>query len=291
MIQIGTAFAIIVYFWKDIAQTCRGWSASLKPGADKHTHDAKLGWGVIYGTIPILILGLLLQKKVETDLRSLYWSAGALIVVGIVMLVADQKSREKRTVAEVEAKDGAIVGLWQCLALVPGASRSGSTIAGSLFLGFTREAAARFSFLLGLPSFLAAGLFEAFKHRHDLGGSNLMPLAVSFVFAFAVGLGCIHWFLKYLQRYGLAPFVAYRILLGLLVLWLVMLGKVPPDAGAKPIDTPQSAAQAGRGTREPAAAVRFSLANHSSRDLWSNSLKRASDISSPMYPLSGLASA
>jgi undecaprenyl-diphosphatase len=240
VIQLGPTLAVILYFWKDIVAALTGWSASLK-GGDKNSPEAKLGWGVLYGTIPILILGFALQKKIETEFRSLYWIAGSLILVGFVMLAADRKVHEKRTVADVEVKDGIVVGLWQCLALIPGASRSGSTIAGALFAGFTREAAARFSFLLSIPSFIAAGLFEAVKYHKELVGTILPPLAVALVVSFFVGYACIHWFLRYLQKHGIAPFVAYRVVLGVVILYLVQSGQVLPDAGAKKIESPVAA--------------------------------------------------
>ena len=243
VIQLGPTLAVILYFWKDIVKTGKGWAASLGGGASKDSHDAKLGWGVIYGTIPILILGFALRTYIEKDLRSLYWSAGALIVMGIVMLIADYKPRQNRSVEDVEVKDGVVVGLWQCLALIPGASRSGSTIAGSLFRGFTREAAARFSFLLSIPSFTAAGVYEAINHKHELTGAILTPLAVALVVSFFVGLACIHWFLRYLQKHGIAPFVAYRVVVGILVLYMVMSGQVDPNAGAKPLDSSPAATQ------------------------------------------------
>ncbi len=232
VIQLGPTLAVIIYFWKDIVSALAGWGSSLK-GGDKNSPEAKLGWGVLYGTIPILILGLVLQKPIENEFRSLNWIAFSFIVLGLVMLVADRRAHGKRTVADVEVSDGVRVGLWQCLALIPGMSRSGSTIAGSLFLGFTREAAARFSFLLSVPSFTAAGLYEAVKYHKALTGSILPPLAVSLVVSFFVGYACIHWFLRYLQKHGVAPFVVYRIVLGILIIFLVQTGRVDPNAGSK----------------------------------------------------------
>ncbi len=242
VIQLGPTLAVIFYFWKDIKATLSGFASSIKTG-DKTSHDAKVGWGVLYGTIPILILGLALQKPIENEFRSLYWIAFSLITVGFVMLFADRKAKETRTVADVEVKDGVTVGLWQCLALIPGMSRSGSTIAGALFSGFTREAAARFSFLLSIPSFTAAGLYEAVKYHKALSGSILPPLAIALVVSFFVGYACIHWFLRYLQKHGVAPFVAYRVVLGLVVIYLVQTGQVAADAGSKKGESVQPSSQ------------------------------------------------
>jgi len=244
VLQLGPTLAVIIYFWKDIVSALSGWSSSLK-GGDKNSHEAKIGWGVIYGTIPILILGFLLQKPIEHEFRSLNWIAFSLIAVGIVMFVADRTARQVRTVADVEVKDGLVVGLWQCLALIPGMSRSGSTISGGLFAGFTREAAARFSFLLSIPSFTAAGLYELVKYHKQLTGHNLPSVAVALVVSFVVGYACIHWFLKYLQKHGVAPFVAYRIVLGLVIIFLVQTGRIDPNKGAKGEDkTPTTQSQA-----------------------------------------------
>jgi undecaprenyl-diphosphatase len=173
------------------------------------------------------------------------------------MLVADRTAKQNRASGEedVEVKDGIIVGLWQCLALIPGMSRSGSTIAGSLFRGFTREAAARFSFLLSVPSFTAAGLYELIKYRKDLTGALLQPLAVSLVVSFIVGYACIAWFLKYLQKHGIAPFVAYRVILGIVVIVLVQTGKVDANAGAKKSELPQT--ETATGMRQSASRVAY----------------------------------
>lgn len=242
LIQLAPTLAVIIFFRKDVVD-----ALSALVGRSKDPHDSKLAWGVVWGTIPIIVLGVLLQKRIETDLRSLYWIAGSLIVVGVVMFYADKTQSETRKVADVEVKDGIIVGLWQCLALIPGMSRSGCTITGSLFQGFNRESAARFAFLLGIPSFTAAGLYDGFKHKADLvQGHLLQPLLISFVISFFVAYGCLAWFLGFLQKRGVGPFVVYRVVLGLLILGLVAAKVVEPNAGAKPLETT---------TSQPAAAA------------------------------------
>lgn len=243
VIQLGPTLAVLIYFAKEIGRAVKAWAASLG-GKDKDTPDAKLGWGVFWGTIPIIVLGVALQHRIETSFRSLYYIAFSFIAVAIVMFLADRQARERRKVDDVQVKDGIVVGLWQCLALIPGMSRSGSTIAGSLFQGFDRESAARFSFMMGVPSFTAAGVYEAIKYHKELTGAVLAPLAVSLVVSFVVGYACIAWFLHYLQRRGIAPFVIYRIVLGIAIIALVQAKVLDPNAGAKPLDTKPAAAAA-----------------------------------------------
>jgi undecaprenyl-diphosphatase len=238
VIQLAPTLAVILLFRSEIG---RALSALFK--GDTKSADGKLALGVVIGTIPIIVLGLVLQKEIEGTFRQLYWIAGSLILIAMVMFYSDKASREKRSVEDVTVKDGLIVGLWQCLALIPGASRSGCTITGSLFQGFNRESAARFAFLLGVPSFTAAGLYEGAKfHKALLAHEMLMPLAVSFVVAFVVAYGCLKWFLGFLQKNGVAPFVIYRIVLGVVILGLVQAGVVSPTAGAKPLETQASSA-------------------------------------------------
>ncbi|RYG28663.1 undecaprenyl-diphosphate phosphatase, partial [bacterium] len=172
---------------------------------------------------------LLFKHQIEGPLRSLWVIAGALIVMGLVMLLAERTGNKSRTERAVTVKDGAIVGLWQALALIPGMSRSGSTISGALFANFDRPTAARFSFLLSVPSITAAGLYEAFKERKGLGGDLLAPTAIATVVSFVVGYLAISWLIPFIARRGIRPFVAYRIALGLLLMVLLGTGKLVPN--------------------------------------------------------------
>jgi undecaprenyl-diphosphatase len=234
VIQLGPTLAVVIYFWKDIVPAV----TALFAGSKANPHDSKLAWGVVVGTIPIVILGLLLQKHIETTFRSLYWIGFSLIAIAVVMFIADRGQKGTRGFEDVKVTDGIFVGLWQCLALIPGMSRSGSTIVGSLFQGFKRETAAHFAFLLGIPSFTAAGIYELAKyHKALLGHYFLMPLVVSLIISGFVAYGCLKVFLEILQKRGVAPFVIYRIVLGVLILGLVKFGVVQPDAGANPLDT------------------------------------------------------
>jgi undecaprenyl-diphosphatase len=194
-----------------------------------------MGWAVFVGTIPIGILGFALHKQIETSFRSLYIIAATLILFGGVMLLAERFGKHNRKVEGVDVKDGLWVGLWQCLALIPGVSRSGSTISGALFLGFDRVAAARFSFLLSLPSVTLAGLYEAYKsvkEKDPLHPIHWTPVLVATVVSFIVGYAAIKYFIRFLQKRGIAPFVWYRVALGILILVLVQAGYLAPNAGA-----------------------------------------------------------
>ncbi|RYG75741.1 undecaprenyl-diphosphatase UppP, partial [bacterium] len=201
VIQLGTIAAVILYFRRDLVAAAKGWARSLST-RDLSPVEARIGWGVLVGTVPIVVLALLFKHQIEGPLRSLWVVATAFIVMGVVMLLAERYGNKARTEGSVTVKDGAIIGLWQALALIPGMSRSGSTISGALFANFDRPTAARFSFLLSIPSITAAGLYEAFKERKGLGGELLMPTLVATIVSFVVGYAAISW---------LIPFVATSV--------------------------------------------------------------------------------
>ncbi|HWA84261.1 MAG TPA: undecaprenyl-diphosphate phosphatase [Fimbriimonadaceae bacterium] len=249
IIQLGTVAAVIIYFGKDIKPAFLAWWNSLTGKKDYDQKEARLAWAVFIGTLPAVFFGLLLQHKIETSFRSLNVIAGSLIVLGFVMLAAEKMGQHKRKVDDVGVKDGIIVGLWQCLALVPGMSRSGTTISGALFQKFDRIAAARFSFLLSIPAVAGAGLYEGFKAVREgkapiqAGESPAAfaarqihwgPTVVATIVSFIVGYASIAFFLQYLQRRGIGVFVWYRIVLGVALLVLVQQGMIDKNAGAKP---------------------------------------------------------
>ncbi len=231
IIQLGTVAAVLIYFAKDLGAAFMAWLGSLT-GKKSNAQEVRMGWAVFVGTIPIVVLGLVFKDKIETSLRSLNIVAGSLILMGIVMLIADSLSKGQRNQKDVQVKDGLFVGLWQCLSLIPGMSRSGSTISGALFQCFDRVAAARFSFLLSVPSVAAAGLYEGYKGIKE-GGIDWGPTAVATVISFVVGYAAIAYFIKWLGKHGLAPFVWYRIALGVFILVLVQRGVLNSDQGAK----------------------------------------------------------
>ena len=234
VIQLGTILALLIYFRKDLAVTISAWAKSIST-RDFSSADARTGWAVFFGTLPIVVLGLLLKHSIEHTFRSLYVIGSSLIFMGVLMFVAEVVGKRVRKDEDVQIKDGLIVGFWQCFALIPGMSRSGSTITGGLMSGFDRVAAARFSFLLGIPSVTLAGLKELAEQRKEIVGGGLMtPTIIATVVSFIVGYGAIAFLMSFLQKRGIGPFVLYRIALGAAVLLLVSTGKVEPNAGEEP---------------------------------------------------------
>ena len=228
--QLGTMIAVIVYFRKDIIDTIGGMFKSLAKGGDKMSSQARLFYAVIIGTIPIGVIGLLLKKFIEKDLHNLYINATMLVVMGLLMGLAERMTNPRRDGKDIQIKDGIIVGLFQAIALIPGASRSGSTLTGAFFTGLDREAAVRFSFLLSLPAILLSGLVElkdlvgkkeqVFGAEADINWS--MPeVAVATVIAGLVGYACIAWLLRYLSKASTAGFVLYRIALASVIFFLL----------------------------------------------------------------------
>ena len=231
VIQLGTVLAVLIYFGKDLVSALSAWFKSLA-GKDRDSVDAKMGWAIFLGTIPIVVLGVLGEQAIKGSLRSLWVVAGSLVFMGILMAVAELLAKKTRPVGSVRPVDGWIVGLWQAIALIPGMSRSGSSITGALFAGFDRPTAARFSFLLSVPSILAAGLKELYDERHNLLNDQMLtPTLVATVISFVVGYASIAFLMKFLQRNGILPFVAYRIALGLILVGLLAAGTLDPMAG------------------------------------------------------------
>jgi undecaprenyl-diphosphatase len=223
VVQLGTMAAVLLYFRHDLWNIARAWLRSLRDPEARGTLDARLGWYLIIGTIPISILGLLFKDKIETDARQLVLIGIALIVLGLVLELAEKVGRKERGVESLTMRDGVIIGVAQAAALVPGVSRSGSTISAGLFLGLERAAAARYSFLLSVPAVVLSGLFEL-KDVGNGGGAGAVPTIIATVFAFIVGYVSIAWFLKYLTRHPVTVFVIYRVVLGVVVLALVAGG-------------------------------------------------------------------
>ncbi|MEU7280090.1 undecaprenyl-diphosphate phosphatase [Streptomyces sp. NPDC045431] len=240
--QIGTETAVLIYFRKDIARIVSAWFRSLTDKAMRADHDARMGWLVIVGSIPIGVLGVTLKDHIEGPFRDLRLIATTLIVMGVVLGIADRLAarveeggrhravRERKTLRDLGVKDGLIFGVCQAMALIPGVSRSGATISGGLLMSYTREAAARYSFLLAIPAVLASGLFEL-KDATEGGHVSWGPTVFATVIAFGVGYAVIAWFMKFITTKSFMPFVIYRILLGLVLFALVALGVLSPHAG------------------------------------------------------------
>jgi len=223
--QLGTMLAVVLFFWRDIVRISWTWLRSLWTPELRHDLDARMGWYIGIGTIPIGVAGLLFKDLIEGPARNLWLNSVMLIVFGLLLLLADQLGRKKKEGADLNMRDGLIIGLWQMLPLIPGASRSGSTMTGAMFLGYTREAAARYSFLLSIPAVVLSGLFELRVIGEESGvplGPTLIATAVSFV----VGYASIAWLLRYVAKHSTIIFVAYRVFLGSFLLTLLSLGVI-----------------------------------------------------------------
>ncbi|MGY1745910.1 undecaprenyl-diphosphate phosphatase [Blastococcus sp. SYSU D00695] len=231
IIQIGTELAVLLYFRNDIWRIVRQWVLSLSRRELRGDPDARMGWLIIVGSIPIVVLGLLFQDDIETTLRDLRIVAISLVAFSLVLFWADRVGRKRLELRDLTVRSGLVFGLAQAMALVPGVSRSGGTITAGLFLGFTRAAAARYSFLLAIPAVLGSGLFQTYEAlAGDTEGAPIEwgPTALATVISFAVGFAVIAWLLRYLDRGSFTPFVVYRVVLGLLLLALVGAGVLDP---------------------------------------------------------------
>jgi undecaprenyl-diphosphatase len=224
--QLGTETAVVVYFWRDIVNIIKAWFGSLTGKVPRNDPDARMGWLVIIGSIPIGVLGLLFQDQIESTFRSLWIVATMLIVFGVFLAIADSIGRQVRTLDKLTYKHGILYGLAQALALIPGVSRSGGTITAGLLMGYTREAAARYSFLLAIPAVFASGLYQLAKSFGEPGPYGLGETALATVVAFGVGFVIIGWFLKYVSTRSYRLFVWYRIALGALLFVLLGVGVI-----------------------------------------------------------------
>src|SRR6218665_2640169 len=237
VIQLGTVAAGILYFRKDLVVLARAFFEGLLKRAPMATAESRLAWFVLVGTLPIGVCGLAFKKTIETSLRSLYVISASLIVLALILFIVERLASHKRTLADMRWRDGIIVGLWQALALIPGASRSGTTITGSLSLGLRREDAARYSFLLSIPATSLAGLFELKHLLEATERPSTVALVVGTLVAFGSGWAAIAWLLSYLRRRSTLVFVFYRVGLGLLLLGLLRAGVLHPQSGLENTDT------------------------------------------------------
>lgn len=243
IIQLGAIGAVVLYFWSDLAAAAKGWFKSLT-GGPKDTVEARTGWAVMASTLLIAVVGFALKDFIEGPFRSLWVIGSSFILMGLVMLAAESMAKKNRDLESVTLADGVKIGLWQALALIPGVSRSGATISGALFGGFDRTSAARFSFLMSVPALALAGAYEALKEAKHLQAAHLVvPTLVATVASFVVGYACIRWLMGFLQRRGVAPFVGYRVALGVFVLVMCATGKWDPNPEEPSALTIQSSAK------------------------------------------------
>lgn len=228
--QLGTETAVLVFFWRDIVRIISAWWGSLRGRVARNDPDARMGWLVILGSLPIALLGVVFQSHIESTLRNLWIVATTLIVFGLILAVADKVASQERDIKKLTLKHGIIFGFAQALALIPGVSRSGGTITAGLLMGYTREAAARYSFLLAIPAVFGSGFYELYKifakHEGAQGPFGIGETALATVIAFVVGYLIIGWFLKFISTKSFRPFVWYRIGLGLLLFILLGTGVI-----------------------------------------------------------------
>ncbi len=234
--QLGTLLSALVYFRKDIAAILTNKRLDNEDGEPANANGRELLLPILIGTLPIIVAGLALKHAIEGQLRSLWVVAGALIVFALILALAESRKSNTRGIGTITTKDGLLVGLGQMLALIPGASRSGTTITAALFIGLDRATAARFSFLLSLPAVFLAGakeLYDALKGNvagdaAAQAAAQPRPLLIATVLAFVVGLASIHWLMKFLRTHPTTVFIVYRIVLGLGIIGLLASGKLSP---------------------------------------------------------------
>lgn len=232
--QLGTETAVVVFFWRDIVRIIGAWFRSLTGKIPRKDPDALMGWYIILGTIPIVVLGIVFQEQIETSLRSLWIVAFTLIGFGLLLGVADWLGRKTRTLEKLTWPHAVGFGFAQALALIPGVSRSGGTITAGLAMGYNRPAAARYSFLLAIPAVFGSGFFQLYKTIANpcvdpatgcapevFGG---LETAAATLVAFIVALIVIAFFMNYISKRSFLPFVIYRVLLGGLIITLLSTG-------------------------------------------------------------------
>ena len=243
VIQLGTVAAVLIYFRKDLVTLGAAFFQGLLKRQPFATLESRLAWFVLVGTLPIGLCGLAFKKTIEGSLRSLYVISGSLIVLALILFIVERMASHKRTLADMRWQDAIIVGLWQALALIPGSSRSGTTITGALSLGLRREDAARYSFLLSIPATTLAGVFELKHLLEATERPSAVALWTGTLVAFASGWAAIAWLISYLRRRSTLIFIIYRVVLGVVLLGLLHQGVLRPLSGVENVDTPNTPLQ------------------------------------------------
>ena len=228
VIQFGTWFAALIYFAKDIGRLAAGFFRGLVNRHPLTETDSREAWLVVIGTIPIVVLGLALKKYIESTFRGLWVITAMVIVIAILLQLAEAyaRNRQLRGFDDMRVPDAVAIGLGQCLALIPGSSRSGSTIMASLVRNIDRPTAARYSFLLSIPAVGGAGLLELFHERTHLAALGWTPIIVSIAVAFIFGYASIWFLMRYLRTHTTAVFIYYRYVLGLVMIALLLSGRL-----------------------------------------------------------------
>jgi undecaprenyl-diphosphatase len=232
VIQLGTLAAVLIYFRKDIWNIIKDFlrdNLSNRKSFREQSLNSRMGWFIIIGTIPIVFIGLLFKDFIEgTFTKNLVVISFSLIILGILLAIAEKAGTFKKDLTGIKLIDSIIVGTAQAFALIPGSSRSGTTITAGLFLGFNRETAARFSFLLSIPAVLASGLLEFYKSLGFIDKSGLINMVIATIAAAASGYWAIDFLLKYLRKNSTFIFVFYRIIVGIIILVLIALNVITP---------------------------------------------------------------
>ena len=227
IIQTGAVIATVVYFWYDIVRVAGAWLAGMVNIRARKKPDYAYGWAIIIGSIPIAVVGLLFQDEIETILRSLWWVAGALIVWSGVMWWADKTAQQKRTESHATWRDTLAIGCAQCLALIPGVSRSGATMSAGLLRGFDRLTVTRLSFFLSIPALLAASMLQLVTKFHVIEtGVGWGPTILGMMVSFLVGYAAVAWLLKFIAGHDYSVFIWYRLGLGVLLVGLLATGVI-----------------------------------------------------------------
>lgn len=232
VIQLGTLLAVLVYFWKDIISIIKDFVLQNFISRKKYSEqniNSKLGWLIIIGTIPIVFIGLFFKDIIEGSLtKNLMVISGSLIGLAVILAIAEKVAKFKKDIKDITIIDAIVIGIAQSFALIPGSSRSGTTITGGLFMGLTRESAARFSFLLSIPSVFASGLLELYQSLSYFDGTQIMNLIIATIVSGISGYLAIDFLLKYLKKHSTFLFIYYRIGLGLLILILIYSNIIQP---------------------------------------------------------------
>ncbi len=236
--QLGTETAVLIFFWKDITRIVSKWFRALRKQVPQSDPDVRLGWFIILGSIPIVVLGLIFQNAIETTLRSLWLVAFTLIFFGILLGIADLVGRRERNLTTLTWPHAVVFGFAQAAALIPGVSRSGGTITAGRFLGYDRPSAARYSFLLAIPAVFGSGFFQVYKSIKEPCLDAALGCApevfgpgetiVATIIAGFVGFGVIAFLMAYISRRSFMPFVIYRVLLGVTLIILLSTGVLHP---------------------------------------------------------------
>jgi len=226
--QLGTEAAVVVYFRHDIARIVAAWCRALAGRLPRDDADARLGWLVIIGSVPIVVLGLVFQAAIDSSLRDLRITAAMLALFALILGYADARARNSRPLEQLTYRHGIVYGLAQSLALIPGVSRSGGTLTAGLLMGYTRTAAARYSFLLAIPAVVGSGVFKLVDAGNDPVAPAWGAIALATVVAFGVGYAVIAWLLRYITTHSFRPFVIYRLVLAAVVVLLLVTGVIEP---------------------------------------------------------------